>query len=138
MAILALLTLGSLEGWSVLDTQGRFGEVLDRLEQERQRFDEDLRRFTLATSYLRALLPDPSQSHAPPLVPQSSDAQRLGVEERHIAAVAARDPHDPCAFAKVCVTRFQECLDVGSLGEFPAVVSTSRALDNRLRAHPPL
>ena len=42
----------------MLDTQGRFGEVLDMLEQERQRFNEDLNRLTLAASYLRELLPD--------------------------------------------------------------------------------
>ena len=39
------------------DTQWRFNEVLDTLEQERQRVDEDLRRLTVAAAYLRAMLP---------------------------------------------------------------------------------
>jgi hypothetical protein len=40
------------------DEQRRFDEVLDdALERERQRFDEDLRRLTLAAAYLRPLLP---------------------------------------------------------------------------------
>jgi hypothetical protein len=39
------------------DAQLRFDEVLDALERERQRFDEDLRRLTAAAAYLRALLP---------------------------------------------------------------------------------
>jgi len=39
------------------DEQRRFDEVLDALERERQRFDEDLRRLTLAAVYLRPLLP---------------------------------------------------------------------------------
>ena len=39
------------------DAQRRFDEVLDALEWERQRFDEDLRRLTLAAAYLRPLLP---------------------------------------------------------------------------------
>jgi hypothetical protein len=38
-------------------TQQRFDEVLDELERERQRVDEDLRRLTVAAAYLRALLP---------------------------------------------------------------------------------
>ena len=37
--------------------EGRFDEVLRMLEQERKRFDEDLRRLTIAAAYLRALLP---------------------------------------------------------------------------------
>jgi hypothetical protein len=36
----------------------RFDEVLCMLEQERKRFDEDLRRLTLAAAYLRAMLPE--------------------------------------------------------------------------------
>ena len=40
----------------------------------------------------------PRRSQASPLVPQTSDAQRLRVEERHVPAIAARDPHEPCAF----------------------------------------
>ena len=41
-----------------MDTQeGRFDEVLCMLEKERERFDEDLRRLTVAAAYLRALLP---------------------------------------------------------------------------------
>jgi hypothetical protein len=39
------------------DAQRGFDEVLDALERERQRFDEDLRRLTLAAAYLRPLLP---------------------------------------------------------------------------------
>ena len=39
------------------DTHHRFDEVLDALERERQRFDDDLRRFAIAAAYLRALLP---------------------------------------------------------------------------------
>lgn len=46
----------SPEGQSMQDAQRRFDEVLDALERERQRFDEDLRRLTLA-AYLRWLLP---------------------------------------------------------------------------------
>jgi hypothetical protein len=34
----------------------RFDEVLFMLEQERERFDEDLVRLTVAAAYLRALL----------------------------------------------------------------------------------
>ena len=42
------------------DTQeeGRFDEVLWMLEQERERFDEELRRLTIAAGYLRTLLPE--------------------------------------------------------------------------------
>jgi hypothetical protein len=36
----------------------RFDEVLWMLEHERERFDEDLRRLTLAAAYLRDLLPE--------------------------------------------------------------------------------
>jgi hypothetical protein len=39
------------------DTHQRFDEVLDALNQERQRVDEDLRRLTAAAAYLRAYLP---------------------------------------------------------------------------------
>jgi hypothetical protein len=39
------------------DIQCRFEEVLYMLEQERVRFDEDLRRLTIAAAYLRELLP---------------------------------------------------------------------------------
>ena len=39
------------------DGQRRFDEVLDALEQERRRFDEGLKRLTLAAAYLRPLLP---------------------------------------------------------------------------------
>ena len=38
--------------------EGRFDEVLRMLEQERKRFDEDLRRLAIAAAYLRALLPE--------------------------------------------------------------------------------
>ena len=34
----------------------RFDEVLHELEQERQRVDEDLRRFAVVAAYLRSLL----------------------------------------------------------------------------------
>jgi hypothetical protein len=36
----------------------RFSEVLDTLEQERQRVDEDLRRLVIAAAYLRTMLPE--------------------------------------------------------------------------------
>ena len=39
------------------DNKRRFDEVLYALEQERRRFDEDLRRFAVAAAYLRTLLP---------------------------------------------------------------------------------
>jgi hypothetical protein len=39
--------------------EGRFDEVLWMLEHERERFDEDLKRLTLAAAYLRDLLPAP-------------------------------------------------------------------------------
>jgi hypothetical protein len=39
------------------DEQQRFDEVLDALDQERQRFDEDLKRLIVAAAYLRPLLP---------------------------------------------------------------------------------
>ena len=39
------------------DEQQRFDEVLDALERERQRFDEDLKRLAVAAAYLRPLLP---------------------------------------------------------------------------------
>lgn len=39
------------------DERQRFSEVLDTLEQERQRVDEDLRRLVVAAAYLRAMLP---------------------------------------------------------------------------------
>src|SRR5215218_2714810 len=48
------------KGHSVLSGEAerwRFEEVLETLEKERQRFDEDLRRLTAAAAYLRALLP---------------------------------------------------------------------------------
>ncbi len=35
----------------------RFDEVIRELEGERQRVDEDLRRFAVGTTYVRALLP---------------------------------------------------------------------------------
>ena len=38
------------------DEQQRFDEVLDALERERQRFDEDLKRLIVA-AYVRPLLP---------------------------------------------------------------------------------
>ena len=44
------------------DEQRRFDEVLDDLERVRQRFDEDLRRLTLAAAYLRPLLPQRRRS----------------------------------------------------------------------------
>jgi hypothetical protein len=40
------------------DQRQRFNEVLDTLEQERQRVDEDLRRLVVAAAYLRAMLPE--------------------------------------------------------------------------------
>jgi hypothetical protein len=40
------------------DERQRFSEVLDTLEQERQRVDEDLRRLVVAAAYLRAMLPE--------------------------------------------------------------------------------
>ena len=43
----------------------RFEEVLETLEKERQRFDEDLRRLTAAAAYLRALLPARRRSRLP-------------------------------------------------------------------------
>ncbi len=42
--------------------EGRFDEVLRMLEQERKRFDEDLRRLAIAAAYLRALLPERRRS----------------------------------------------------------------------------
>ena len=39
------------------DERQRFSEVLDTLEQERQRVDEDLRRLVIAAAYLRTMLP---------------------------------------------------------------------------------
>jgi hypothetical protein len=49
--------LEALEGPSLQDTQRRFDDVFDALEREQQRFDEDLRRLTIAAAYLRELLP---------------------------------------------------------------------------------
>ena len=40
------------------DVRQRFSEVLDTLEKERQRVDEDLRRLVVAAAYLRTLLPE--------------------------------------------------------------------------------
>lgn len=40
------------------DKRQRFSEVLDTLEQERQRVDEDLRRLVIAAAYLRTMLPE--------------------------------------------------------------------------------
>jgi hypothetical protein len=40
------------------DERQRFSEVLDTLEQERQRVDEDLRRLVIAAAYLRTMLPE--------------------------------------------------------------------------------
>ena len=41
-----------------MDTRrGRFEQVLYMLEQERKRFDEDLKRLIAAAAYLRPLLP---------------------------------------------------------------------------------
>ena len=56
---------GLLGGRSTLDTQeGRFNEVLCMLEHERERFDADLRRLTVAAAYLRALLLPERRPHA--------------------------------------------------------------------------
>lgn len=38
------------------DTHRRFDDVLEALEQERQRVDEDFRRLMVAAAYLRTLL----------------------------------------------------------------------------------
>jgi hypothetical protein len=38
------------EGWTMRDAQRRFDEVLDALERERQRFDEDLKRLIVAAA----------------------------------------------------------------------------------------
>ena len=46
------------EGRSMHREQRRFDEVLDTLEQERQRVDEDLRRLVVAAAYLRTMLPE--------------------------------------------------------------------------------
>ncbi|MDQ3833088.1 MAG: hypothetical protein M3315_05525 [Actinomycetota bacterium] len=43
----------------------RFDEVLYDLEQERQRVDEDLRRFAVAAAYLRTLLLPPRRRRRP-------------------------------------------------------------------------
>ena len=40
------------------DERQRFSEVLDTLEKERQRVDEDLRRLVVAAAYLRTMLPE--------------------------------------------------------------------------------
>src|SRR5829696_10331625 len=58
----------------VEDMKLRFDEVLYDLEQERQRVDEDLRRFAVAAAYLRTLLlparrrrrPQPRRRCTPP------------------------------------------------------------------------
>ena len=39
------------------DGQKRFDDVLGELEQERRRFDEDLKRLTAVAAHLRSLLP---------------------------------------------------------------------------------
>ncbi len=44
----------------------RFDEVLRELEEERQRVDEDLRRFTVAAAYLRTLLLPPRRRRRVP------------------------------------------------------------------------
>jgi hypothetical protein len=52
---------GLLGGQGMPDTQEeRFGEVLSMLERER--FEGDLRRLTIAADYLRALLPKRGRS----------------------------------------------------------------------------
>ncbi len=43
----------------------RFNEVLRELEQERQRVDEDLRRFAVAAAHLRSLLLPSRRSRMP-------------------------------------------------------------------------
>ena len=50
-----LLNLGTYPLMSY--AKKRFDEVLYDLEQERQRVDEDLRRFAIAAAHLRSLLP---------------------------------------------------------------------------------
>ena len=50
----------------VVDMKLRFDEVLYALEQERQRVDEDLRRFTVAAAYLRTLLLPPRRRRRAP------------------------------------------------------------------------
>src|SRR5215211_6188647 len=47
------------------DMKLRFDEVLYDLEQERQRVDEDLRRFAVVAAYLRTLLLPPSRRRRP-------------------------------------------------------------------------
>ncbi len=49
----------------VEDMKLRFDEVLYDLEQERQRVDEDLRRFAVAAAYLRTLLLPPRRRRRP-------------------------------------------------------------------------
>ena len=50
----------------VEDMKLRFDEVLYDLEQERQRVDEDLRRFAVAAAYLRTLLLPPRRRRRRP------------------------------------------------------------------------
>ncbi len=45
------------------DEQRRFDEVLDALERERQRFEEDLKRLIVAAAFLRSLLPPRCARH---------------------------------------------------------------------------
>ena len=58
------------------DEQQRFDEVLDALERERQRFDEDLKRLIVAAAYLRPLLP-PTTRETPVLGPQETTTGHL-------------------------------------------------------------
>jgi hypothetical protein len=53
------------------DEQQRFDEVLDALERERQRIDEDLKRLTVAAAYLPAAAA-PTTRETPVLGPQET------------------------------------------------------------------
>jgi hypothetical protein len=58
------------------DEQQRFDEVLDALERERQRIDEDLKRLTVAAAYLPAAAA-PTTRETPVLGPQETTTAHL-------------------------------------------------------------
>src|SRR5918998_1176117 len=80
----------------------------------------------------------PTTLQIPPPSPQPPDADRLGVEEHYVSAVAAQKLQHPLVLGEVRVTRFQERPDVGCFGEAPSAIPASRALEDCLRAHPVL
>src|SRR5215217_9249059 len=71
-----------------------------------------------------------------PFRPQPPDAECLGVEQRQVPAVIARDLYHPRVLHEVLLALLQERPEVGGLGQAQLLLPATRAHDDRLRAHP--